>query len=381
MAVLTLNAVAARREAERQRAEAEGQIEFMLTDLRNRLRGIGSIAVMQAVNERAFAYYGRQGELSDMSADSLLRRARVLKAIGEDELTNGRFDSAFAAFDEARRTTAEQLARAPGDPERRFEHARSEYWIGRVHELRGEWEPAQRQYDLFGETMTRLLAMAPDNPTYLTEAGWGEINRGNIHLGGTGDYATAQRAYERAIGWFERTRRLQPADRDARRVLANAYGYLGDSFFMRSMWLQSLAARQRQYDLVAQLQREAPERADYVYRLALAQRGIARSLDKVGQRTRARQELFRAFGWSRWLSERDPGNAEWRLFRAMVDCDLLFLGLGEPPGQTRVMLRGDFHDVATALAAENNPRVSELARCSAAMRREGVTQAERGDRR
>ena len=41
MAALALIALNARREAERQRAEAEGQIEFMLTDLRTRLKGVG----------------------------------------------------------------------------------------------------------------------------------------------------------------------------------------------------------------------------------------------------------------------------------------------------------------------------------------------------
>ena len=60
MAALAWFALDARREAERQRAEAEGQIEFMLTDLRERLRGVGRLDIMTAVNRRALAYYDRQ---------------------------------------------------------------------------------------------------------------------------------------------------------------------------------------------------------------------------------------------------------------------------------------------------------------------------------
>lgn len=370
MAVLAALAITARQEAERQRAEAEGQIEFMLTDLRNRLRGVGSIEVMQAVNSRAFAYYTRQGDLSSLPADSLLRRARILKAIGEDELTHGRFGPAFNVFLDARRTTAEQLSRAPDDPERQLEHARSEYWIGRVHELRREWEQARIQYGRFSEMAERLLAREPNNPTYLTEAAWGALNLGNLHLSGTGNAAAAQRYYEKAVRWFERALVLRPEDQDAPRVLANAYAYLADSFFLQNMWSQSLAARQRQYDLAERLYRAHPNRLDYAFRLATAQRGITRSLEKVGNRDRARRELFQAFQWSRLLTAQDPNNSEWQLFRAIVDCDLLYMGLGDPQGESLPALRRDFLMIAEGFERERNPRISEIARCVTAIRRD-----------
>jgi tetratricopeptide (TPR) repeat protein len=378
MAVLALVAIGARQEAERQRAEAEGQIEFMLTDLRDRLWGYGSVRVMQAVNAQALAYYGRQGNLDGLPADSLLRRARVLKAIGEDELTHGRADPALAAFLEARRTTAAQLAQAPDDPERQLEHARSEMWIGRVYEARREWGPAQQQYRLFAIATEALLAREPDNPVYLNEAAWSALNLGNLYLSGTPDYAAAQRHYEQAIHRFERAIVVQPSDADAPRVLANAYAYLADSFYMRRMWGQSLAARERQYHLVERLQRTQPDNVEYGFRLAAAQRGITRSLYQLGDRARARAELLRAFGWARQLTARDPANAEWRLFRAMVDCDFIFLGLGDPPGETQAGLRRDFHAIANALTAERNPRVSEISRCVAAMARGGATATANG---
>ena len=70
MAALAWFALDARREAERQRAEAEGQIEFMLTDLREKLSGVGRLDIMTAVNRHALAYSDRQGDLSALSAES-----------------------------------------------------------------------------------------------------------------------------------------------------------------------------------------------------------------------------------------------------------------------------------------------------------------------
>src|SRR5690606_41301049 len=77
MGVLTALALEARAEAERQRAEAEGLVEFMLTDLGDRLEGVGRLDVLDAVSDRVLAYYEGQ-DLDRWPADSLERRARGL---------------------------------------------------------------------------------------------------------------------------------------------------------------------------------------------------------------------------------------------------------------------------------------------------------------
>ena len=63
-------AVQARYEAERQRASAEGLIEFMLTDLRERLKGVGRLDVLSAVNRRALSYY-KQQDVDELPVESL----------------------------------------------------------------------------------------------------------------------------------------------------------------------------------------------------------------------------------------------------------------------------------------------------------------------
>ena len=60
MGVLTGLAIEARREAERQRAEAESLVEYMLTDLRGRLRAVGRLDLLTAVGQRGLTYYAHQ---------------------------------------------------------------------------------------------------------------------------------------------------------------------------------------------------------------------------------------------------------------------------------------------------------------------------------
>ncbi|WP_242404876.1 toll/interleukin-1 receptor domain-containing protein [Novosphingobium sp. MBES04] len=82
MGLMLVFAIRAQREADEQRRQAEGLIEFMLTDLRERLKGVGRLDVLETVNARALDYYAEQADLDALPVDSLERRARILHAMG-----------------------------------------------------------------------------------------------------------------------------------------------------------------------------------------------------------------------------------------------------------------------------------------------------------
>jgi tetratricopeptide (TPR) repeat protein len=367
MGALALVALDARREAERQRVEAEGLVEFMLTDLRTRLRGVGRIEIMQTVNARALRYYSEQGDPGALPSDSLLRRARILRAIGEDEVTSGNLTAALTAYREAHRTTAAQLARTPDDPLRILEHGRSEFGIGRIHEVRREWPAAQRRYARFAAAAERLLAIAPANPEYLMVAGSAAIDLGNVELNG-GNFPAARRLYETAVERFGRAARADPTNRDPLLKQADAHAWLADSFYMRSMWRESLNARLRQSRIAERLHALEPDNLEFAFRHALAQRAVAANYARRGDAMSARPRLFAAYQWSERLNRLDPRNAEWLLFRGMVGCELYFRDLGLPARVSRARLRRNVLSVDAALRAQQNPRVMEIGRCVAALR-------------
>ena len=366
MAALALAALNARGEAERQRGEARGLAEYMQTDLRDRLREVGRLDVMRPVNERALAYYDRQLRASNRPADQLAR-ARVLQAIGEDELTRGNEAMARRLFDETYRTTADLLAAAPNDPERILAHGQSEYVRGRVFELRRNWPMAQRQYARFARATDRLIAVAPNNPDYMMQVAWAAIDLGNVQLNGTRDRAGAQRSYEKAIHWFGRALQVRPHDERAQLAQANAYAWLGDSYFFRQMWPQSLQARLRQYQITERLHRADPRNMEAAYRFALAQRALAWSYKKVGNRNRARELVIQAYDWSGRLTARDPHNTEWLLFRGQISCDFLFGGFDLPADVRTGQVGRDVRMAAETLTAQGNSRVGELGNCVRAL--------------
>ena len=76
MSWLTFTAMQATEEAVQQRSAAEDLVEFMLSDLRQRLEPVGRLDVLDAVGEKALSYYDAQ-EQAGLDADSLGRRARA----------------------------------------------------------------------------------------------------------------------------------------------------------------------------------------------------------------------------------------------------------------------------------------------------------------
>jgi tetratricopeptide (TPR) repeat protein len=329
MAVLTVIALNARKEAERQRGEAEGLVEFMLTDLRSELRGVGRLEVLGIVNKRALNYYDAEGP-GTLADASLLRRARILHAIGQDELDAGRVDAAAARFEEAHRATGAALARNPDDAAAIFTHAQGEFWLGQIGERRGDWTRAAAHYARYGAAGERLIAIDPGNHAYMMERAWGPLNRGMAELSGLKRPEAAEKSFRDAIGWFETALRKRPGDPATLGELANAYGWLADSLLARNQQAESLNARRRQYDIAKTLLAGQPDNAQRLYDLIRAERSVGVVLLRIGKPGEAAPYLREARRRTATLVDHDPANARWARMRGLIACDIAALPLAPP---------------------------------------------------
>jgi tetratricopeptide (TPR) repeat protein len=361
MAVLVVVALQARGEAEGQRAEAEGLIRFMHTDLRERLRGVGRIDVLSAANERALAYYDRQGT-GELSPGNRAMRALVVQTIGEDSLRRGDVGAAAAKFGEAYRETAALVAAHPDDAQVVFAHGQSEFWIGYVAQLNGNWAAAGRRYARYAAAAEHLIALAPGNPDYMLEMAWGASNRGVVQRDGERNPAVAQASFEIAVRWFERAFRTRPRDSDAR-DLANAYGDLADSFHVRRMWTEALSARMAAHRILLRLHEADRSNLESTFRLAIAERAVGHEAALTGDRGTAAPFMRRAFDRSGQLTAHDPRNAEWRVLRALIECDYLSRTLSLDPPVPPAALRQDVRATLSSLSNRGDPRRAQFAPC------------------
>lgn len=325
MALLTAFALNARAEAERQRTEAEGLVEFMLTDLRKELRGVGSLKVLAAANQRALKYYQQQ-DLDGLPAQSLERRARILHAMGEDDISRDRLDRAFSRFREAAATTARLLAESPNDPDRIFNHAQSEFWIGSVAYNGEENATARRAFERYRELAQRLVAVDRASAKALTELAYAE---GSLCAVGLQErpvvYSTIERCKASAAAMQQVARGSNDPDMIA--ALANRYAWLADAYRARGEQGPAWRLRLRQENMLSGLLRRD---TSFKFRepWLTNQFSIAELEEARGDRTAARARLLRARAMVEEMTLKDPTNADWASRKKRIVADLKRLASG-----------------------------------------------------
>jgi tetratricopeptide (TPR) repeat protein len=315
MLALALVAINARREAERQRAEAKGQTEFMLTDLRARLSEVGRLDIMAAANQRALAYYDRQEVLDPHDA---AMRARVLHAIGEDSLRRDDLVAALASFREALRSTTALIAQWPNDTDVIYAHAQSEFWVGRHAYARRDFEGARVRFERYKALAQRLLAIDGTNIEWVREAAYAANNLCSVDLAQRIDPQATLRSCSAALAGVERVRALRPADPSITADLANRHAWVADAWNRVGRWDRVLHHRAEQEALVLSLIRRDPRNLDYRDIWMSTQSTFGDLLVEHGQRREARRWYEGAAATARMLHQRDPENAEWRRFEGRI---------------------------------------------------------------
>lgn len=330
LAALLVFALRARAEAERQRAEAEGLVEFMLTDLRDKLKGVGRLDVMDAVNERAMSHYAGV-DLARLPSDEALRRARLLQSMGADDLDRAGVDPDKAAIrrraeqelGEAWRLTGALLNESPGEPERIFAHAQSEFYLGLI----AFTPPAGGQRDIaksrqhwegYLRLAQQLVRGDPANQQWIREVGFAQGSLCSLGLQANANPDGTLKACNAASASMDSIYRTSPDALLPGIELANRLGWEADAALAAGQADQAVALRRRQVSIASQLARAFSRDARALKAEMLAQLGAARLLQKLGKPQEAVIAADRALQLINTLSDRDPANADWQARKRQV---------------------------------------------------------------
>ena len=241
MSIMAFIAIEARDAEQQRRADAEDLIEFMLTDLRDRLEPVGRLDALDAVGKEAIDYYSRL-DLADHTADSLGRRARAFHLLGEVDDLRGDLQQARSAFNEAYDSTGELLRRYPDSGQRMYDHAQSVFWLGYLDWQLGNMEAAKLAFQEYVELANRMNSADPRNVDWLAERGHANINMGvySLETGSAGD----------AIAFFETAQSVfsEAAERDADNpewqvMVAQAHAWAADAYQLTRDWQRAIDHR------------------------------------------------------------------------------------------------------------------------------------------
>lgn len=320
---MTIYAIQSRNEAQHQQAEAEGLVEYMLTDLRTELKGVGRLDVMTKVNERAMDYYDDQADLSDMPAESLERRARILHAMGEDDEKRGDLDKALAKFTEAHRVTAALLARDPENPDRIFGHAQSEYWVGYVAYMKNDWFVTAQHWRLYKKYAKSLLKIEPRRKEYLREVGYADGNLCTLELRSKPPSEINALHCENSLGTMLNVWKIDSEDNQSIRDVSNRYGWLAEAYSKLGKTGKALAQLRNQEKLLRSL--HSLNKSDF----SLIDQWM-RSLMVIAELVQQQGNLEEARGYGRQakvladqLVASDPANAKWEKWQKRIGLLLL----------------------------------------------------------
>jgi hypothetical protein len=285
--------------------------------------------VLTAVNQRALAYYGGQPELRGLSPDSLLRRARILHAIGEDEMARGNRRGALISFREAHRTTTSLVGGAPNVPDRIFAHAQSEFWLGYFAFEGRDFTSARSHFEGYKALAGQLLNISSAEVNWLREAAYAESNLCSVELRERNRPAAALRSCAAALERMEQVRSLLPRDPSVIVDLANRHAWLADAWNMSGRWDRVLFHRARQEALVRSLISRDPRNLDYQDIWARTQLTFGELLHERGEHEEAENRLTRAAASFAVLRQRDPDNATWRSLQRRAEMSLRHQNTGE----------------------------------------------------
>ena len=304
------------REARQQQVQAEGLIEFMLGDLRTKLSPVGRLDVLDSVGARALDYYAAQSA-GRLDAASLGRRSRALHLIGEIAELRGNLDDAARVFAQAAESTAELLARHPGDGQRVFDHAQSLFWGGYVDYQRGRLEAAEQAFLTYRDLAEQLASLDPDKPEWQAEVGMAYSNLGTVLL----DRGRPAEALEALLRTRASLAALLPQRPALALEAASNHGWIAKAQEMQGELQSALDERQQQIALLRAMP-DAPRDRKVLNALGVALGETARSLLDLGRLPEALQHARERLAVVAPLVQADPQNKAWNRNLALAHLQL-----------------------------------------------------------
>ena len=288
---LAVTAIQARDSARDQRRQAEGLVEFMLGDLKNKLEPIGRLDALDGVGSRVLAYYSKQ-DMSELSDAALTQRSKALSLMAEVANLRGDTDGALRLYREAMAGTGEAVERNPDDPERLFEHAQNVFYVGEIKGLQGDNRAAEAAFREYKRLAERMIALDPENMKYRMELQYANFNLG-IVLYKERRFAQADAPFDQALRTIQALASADPGNTDYQQNLPEAFGWLADAKISQGKIAGAVTLREQQAALLAQLLSKTHDEAFYRLRLAKANQALGElyaiqgRLDAAGQRARA----------------------------------------------------------------------------------------------
>ena len=310
VSLLAYQAVQARQEAERRRAQAESLIGFMVGDLREKLEPIGRLDILDEIGDQAMGYF-EAVPADELTDDELFRRSQALYQIGEVRFSQGDSRAALDAYRESLALSETLVRRDPDNGAWLKALGVSHFGVGFVLFRQNLLDEAERHFRAYLDVAERLAAKDPENPEWRLEVAYTHSNIGSI-LQARGDLEGALEEFQRTLEAKQDLVRRHPEDANYRLELAKSYNIagsvlesLGRLSEARDAYLADLSIKQELVD-------ETPSNTQWRQRLAVSHNYLSALEESRGALDAAREHAIAGQKIMAELVARDPTNSRWR---------------------------------------------------------------------
>jgi eukaryotic-like serine/threonine-protein kinase len=345
----------ARIDAERRQKQAEELVGFMLGDLNDKLHQVERLDIMEAVDDKAMAYFGSL-PTKDVTDQALAQRAKALEKIGTVREEQGHLPEAMASFQAAAKLDGALAKSAPADTAKQLQYARTltfvgqTYWYqGQLNAAQGSFDEAQRvllraakhaandlvlQFELemidnnighvleargqldeslvpYGSALAlsrKLVAANPNNTEWAVELGGAHNNLGKLALL-HGDLATAIAEYSADDTIETALAARDPKDNSQRDSMLTVHVILGRTLAMAGADAIGTQHLQQAVDMATELVKSNPDNSDFRNHLARYAEQLARLKRLNGDLASARTLTAQSLSILTSLAQANPTDA------------------------------------------------------------------------
>ena len=303
-------AIAERAEAQKQRANVEDLLGFMVGDLRRKLEPVGRLDVLDGVAEKALQYVeGLRPEA--MSVDELARNAKALNQLGDVRIGQGKTAEALDLFSRSLKLIDVAVQREPKNPGALMVFGATHFYLGNTLRLQSKTDEALVHMQRYMQTGDTLAALDPNNEEYQLEKAYGHSGVGLI-LETKGELPLALEHYRVSLQVKEELSRRAPQNANAQAELARAYNKLGVALNKAGDLSGARSEFVREVAIYRALVARNPQQTQWKQRLSTSMAYLARALNDTSRHAEAYELWQEELAIERELAAHDPQNVDWQ---------------------------------------------------------------------
>jgi tetratricopeptide (TPR) repeat protein len=291
------------------RDQADGLINFMLDDLRNKLLPIGRLSILDAVVQKAKAYLeGLPKEL--LTTPRLREQGAMLRNLGDTNVQQGRLQEALSVYQHGLAIAKQLVKQDPPSAELKRDLSLSYNKVGSVLEAQGKLQEALDAYMQSLEIRRSLIDREKSNEAWQRDLSVSYERIGNVLLK-QGKLPAALEVYQQSLD-IRRKLAYQANSNAERQVdLSVSYERVGDVLVEQGKIPEAMEAYQQELAITQRLA-EDKSNADWQRNLSVSQEKVGRVLMTQGKIVEALQIYQQSLNIRQTLADQDKSNAVWQ---------------------------------------------------------------------